>query len=76
MGNAIGEQNIKLAKILNYIGLSIAFMCTLLQGILSYFYSHKIALFYTQDLDVVPILSNVLKSTSVPIVIFAFTLVP
>ena len=76
MGNAIGEEDIKLAKLTIVIGFVLACLCTFVQGYLSYNYSIGVAQFYTQDMDVVPILSNVIKSLSVPIVITAFTLIP
>jgi len=76
MGNAIGEENIRLAKLLNKLGLVMAGSITVILALLSHRYSQSIARFYTQDLDVVPILSNVIQSLFVPIIFFAFTLIP
>jgi MATE family multidrug resistance protein len=47
MGNAIGEENIRLAKLLNKIGLVLACSFTIMQAILSHRYSMSVARFYT-----------------------------
>ena len=76
VGNSIGEENIPLAKKVYRYGFAMCFVLCLSLASMTYLLSDKVALFYTSEEEMSPVLQSVLESLFPSILLFAFTLIP
>ena len=67
VGNAIGEKNIRLAKIFSRLSVLYSFIIASILAVLIYFYKHEIATSYTEDEETVPLLEEALQKMSVAV---------
>ena len=74
MGQAIGEANRSLAKLLGVLGLALCVVASSSLALVTYFYTEEISLMYTQEAETVPVVQNALVYGCLTIFLFPFTM--